>query len=110
VESSDSLAAEMPTRMKPHLLYWFKTKGVVTLTEAKCEEITDKGVTVVTKEGKRETIEADSVIPAMPLAPNTGLLKSLEGKVPEIHAIGDCGNPRLIVDAIADGWKIGNAL
>ena len=80
------------------------------LTGVKYEEITDKGLTITTKEGKRETIEADNIVPAMPLAPNTVLLKSLEGKVPEVYAIGDCSNPRLMVDAIADGWKIANSI
>jgi hypothetical protein len=28
----------------------------------------------------------------------------------EVYAIGDCSNPRLMVDAIADGWKKGNKI
>jgi pyruvate/2-oxoglutarate dehydrogenase complex dihydrolipoamide dehydrogenase (E3) component len=44
------------------------------------------------------------------MKPNTDLFQKLQGKVSEIYAIGDCGNPRLIADAIADGWKIGNSI
>ena len=44
------------------------------------------------------------------MRPNTELFESLKGKVPEVYAIGDCNNPRLIADAVADGWKIGNAI
>jgi hypothetical protein len=40
------------------------------------------------------------------LKPDTGLFKRLEGKAPEVYAIGDCWEPRMIVDAIADGWRI----
>ncbi|MFC1910033.1 hypothetical protein ACFLXC_01910 [Chloroflexota bacterium] len=44
------------------------------------------------------------------MAPNNGLLKSLDGKVSEIYAIGDCREPKLIVDAIADGSRIARAV
>jgi 2,4-dienoyl-CoA reductase (NADPH2) len=87
-------------------LDWFHKKGVTMITQVKDMEITDRGLVITTKEGDRQTIEADSIVPATPLAPNTGLLKGLEGKVPEIYAIGDCNEPRLIVDAIADGWNV----
>jgi len=92
------------------LLDWFGKKGVTMITGVKDMEITDKGLIITTKEGEKQTIEADSIVPAMPLAPNTGLLKSLKGKAPEIYAIGDCSQPRMIVDAIADGWKIANKI
>jgi 2,4-dienoyl-CoA reductase (NADPH2) len=85
---------------------WFHKKGVTMMTGVKSMEITDKGLVITTKEGKKETIEADSIISTSPLTPNTEMLKSLQGKVPEIYAIGDCKEPRMIVDAIAEGWQI----
>jgi len=39
------------------------------------------------------------------LRPDTDFLKSLEGSAPEIYAIGDCRDPNLIIDAVADGMK-----
>ena len=72
----------------------------------KYEEITDKGLTVLTKEGKRLTIEADTIILAIPLIPNTDLLKAMEEKVSQIYTIGDCNKPGLILDAIGDGYRI----
>lgn len=60
----------------------------------------------VTKEGTKQNIEADTVITTSPLKANTSLSKALEGKVPEVYTIGDCKEPRMIVDAIADGWYI----
>ena len=80
------------------------------MPEVKYEEITDKGLTIITKEGNRQTIEADGIVPARPLTPNTGLLQRLEGKAPEIYAIGDCREPLWIVDAIADGSRIARAI
>jgi thioredoxin reductase len=72
--------------------------------------ITDKGLVITTRDGEKQTLPADSIVPTSPLAPNTELLKSLEGKAPEVYAIGDCREPRMIVDAIADGWKIANKI
>jgi hypothetical protein len=36
------------------------------------------------------------------------LFERLEGSVPEVYGIGDCVNPQLIADAIAERWRIGN--
>ena len=73
-------------------------------------EISGKGLNIVTKEGVKQTLLADNIIPAVPLNSNLALLKELEGKVPEIYAIGDCLQPGLIVDAIADGSRIAKAI
>ena len=80
------------------------------LSGVQYEEITDKGLIITTKEGKRETLEADTIVTALPLLPNTGLSKSLEGSAPEVYAVGDCREPHLIVDAIADGSRLARAV
>jgi len=89
---------------------WLAEKGVTMMTKVKYEEITDKGLIITTNDGKRQTIEADSIVPALPLTPDTELLKSLEGKVPEVYPIGDCKEPALIPDAVAAGWEIANKI
>jgi 2,4-dienoyl-CoA reductase (NADPH2) len=87
-----------------YLLKWFREKGVVIKNGVKeYVEITSKGLTIINSEGKKELIDADSIIPALPLMPNLDLLKSLEGKVPEVYAVGDCKEPLLIADAIGTG-------
>ena len=96
--------------VKPHLLDWLEARGVTMLSGVKYEEITDHGLTITTKEGKKQTLEADTIVTALPLLPNTGLLQSLKGSAPEVHTIGDCREPRLIVDAVADGSRIARAL
>lgn len=88
------------------LAEWFQRKNVPIISEAEIIEITDKGLTIKTAEGKTQNLEADSIVPALPLVPETGLLKSIKGKVPEIYTAGDCNEARLIVDAIADGWRV----
>ena len=76
----------------------------------KYEEITDQGLTITSNEGKKQTLEADTIVTALPLLPNTKLLKELEGIAPEVYAIGDCKDAHLIVDAIADGSRIARAI
>jgi 2,4-dienoyl-CoA reductase (NADPH2) len=96
--------------IKPHLLDWLEGKGVAMLPGVQVEEITDKSLTITTKEGKKQTLEADTIVTALPLLPNTELSKSLEGSAPEVYAIGDCREPHLIVDSIADGARLARAI
>jgi len=110
IDSADSLGEDIIHHLKQQLFWWFREKGVAMMPGVEPVAVTDKGLVVLTKEGYRRTIEADTIIPAIPMKPNTELFEHLRGKVPEAYTVGDCGSPRLIVDAIADGWKIGNAI
>lgn len=110
VETSDKLGSGIASQHVERLLPWFAKKGVTTITGARFKEITDKGLTIITKDGKEQTIEADTIIPASCYKPNTEFLKALEGKTPEIHSVGDCRDPHIIVDAIDDGMRIGLAV
>ena len=106
VEESEMLGKGVIDFRLGLLMDWFHKKGVTMMTGVKSMEITEKGLIITTKEGKKETIEADSIVHTSPLAPNIALFENLKGKVPEIYAIGDCREPRMIVDAIAEGWQI----
>lgn len=111
VDTSEELCALMPIRNKIKLLKWLPKKGAVLIGGIKeYVEITKEGLTIITSGGKRETIKADSIVTALPLKPDTELSKALEGKVPEVYNIGDCREPRLIIDAIADGYRIAKSL
>lgn len=100
----------LETLLKPYLLNWLKDKGVVMKAGVTYEKITGEGLAIVTKEGERQLIEADTIVTAMPLRPNTELLKGLEGCAPEVYAIGDSREPNMIIDAIADGSRIARAI
>lgn len=84
--------------------------GVTMMTGVRYEEITDRGLVVTNKEGKRQTIEADSIVPVSPLSPNSELFKSLQGKVPEVYLIGDSSEAGIIMDAIGGGYSIGRKI
>ncbi len=110
VDSADELGEGMISHLRLQLFWWFREKGVTIMPEVQPLTIMEKGLTVLTKYGYRQTIEADSIIPAIPMKANMDLIERLRGKVPEVYAIGDCGNPRLVVDAIADGWRVANSI
>ena len=110
VEASDRVGEGISVAMKPRLLDWLAEKGVAILAEAGCREITNDGVVVRTKDGTVTTVIADTVITALPALSNPALAKALEGVVPEVYAVGDCGESRLILQAIADGSRVGHTI
>ena len=104
LETSERLGEGMIDFRLGLMMHWFDKKGVKIFAGAKDIEITEKGVSFVNKEGEKQVMATDSVVPAQPLAPDTRLFESLKGKVPELYAIGDCKEPRMIVDAVAEGF------
>ena len=106
VDSAGTLGEGLVNFRMQYLFDWFKKKGVILMSEVKYVEITDEGLTIIDKGGNKQTLQADAIIPAIPLIPNTALLNVLKGKVNEIYTIGDCNEPRLTVDAIADGSRV----
>jgi len=112
VHPGEALAEGMTKDDSLRLIPWFEKNGVKMYTGAKYEEVTPKGLVITTKEGERITIEANTVVPSLSLKENTDLLKLIDGKAPEIYDIGSCTRPQpdLIVDAIADGARVGHMI
>jgi 2,4-dienoyl-CoA reductase (NADPH2) len=93
--------------LKPYLLYWLEDMGVEIIPEVQYNEITKRGLTITTKDGSKRTIEARTIITALPLEPNTELVNSMKDKAKEVYTIGDAKEPHLIFDAVADGARVG---
>lgn len=111
VETSEEIGEGLvDTLIKPHLIWWLRSKGTTMITGARCEAVTDKGLTIVGRDGNRQTLEADTIITALPLRPDAEILKGVEGTGPEVYSIGDCAEPALIVDAIEAGSCVGRAI
>jgi 2,4-dienoyl-CoA reductase (NADPH2) len=111
VDKAEVLGEGMINHLKLQLFDWFAQKGVTLITGVKdyvC--VTEKGLVVLTAEGYKRTIQADNVVPALPMRPNTELFRSLKGKVKEVYAVGDCKEPKLIVDAIGEGFRIARSI
>jgi 2,4-dienoyl-CoA reductase (NADPH2) len=91
--------------------YRYEKKPTI-VKEIKFGEITNKGLTVTTKDGKKQTIESDTIIHALTPKPNTGLLKALEGKVTEIYSVTGSDGKGLdcIMDAIRSGYEVAKVI
>jgi 2,4-dienoyl-CoA reductase (NADPH2) len=110
VAGNEPIAEGLPRRKQQRLVDWLREKGVTIIPNAKCEEITDKGLTITTKDGIKQFIEADTITPATPFRPDNELLDALKGKVSELYLIGDGAEPRVILDAITDGWRTAHVI
>jgi 2,4-dienoyl-CoA reductase (NADPH2) len=110
-DTSKELCEMMPIRNKMKLLKWLPKKGATLISGIKeYVEITKEGLTIIDGDGKRQTLEADTIVTALPLKPDSGLMKELEGKVSEIYSVGDCREPRLIIHAVAEGNRIAKSI
>ncbi len=92
--------------LKKLLLDWLTNKGMPLLPGVKYQEVTDEGLVIIDREGEKRTIEADTIITALPMLPNPELAGELDGSVPEVYNIGDSNAPNLIIDAVSDGARV----
>ena len=89
---------------------WLRKNDAPVYSDVKYDSITDKGLTITTKDGKTETFKVDSILTTQEMVPNLDLLNSLKGTVPEVYNIGSSREPGLIVDAVREGAKLGYAI
>lgn len=83
----------------------YTMRKVIRMPGVKYEKITDKGLIVTDREGKRQTIEADTIITATSPRLSTEIYKDLKDKVPEVYLVGmDDKEPGSIMNAIGNGY------
>ena len=105
VEALEEIARDMCKPNRMHLLQLLKDEKVDILTESNVLEIKDEGVVIENKSGKRNTLSADTVVVAIGLKSNDELSEALRDKVPELYVIGDCVEPRKVINAIWEGFR-----
>ncbi|MEE8472139.1 MAG: FAD-dependent oxidoreductase, partial [Dehalococcoidia bacterium] len=86
-----------------------KKLGIVVEANMTAQEITAEGVRFQ-REGESRFLEADTVVLAGGMKANRGLVGALEGKVADLHVIGDCVEPRRIGEAMKEGFLAGNKI
>lgn len=79
---------------------------VKVLIGTRIEEILDDGLVVVLPEGKKQRIDADTIVLSMGYATDNTLLATLRGKIKSLFAIGDCVKARSVRDAVHEGGYI----
>jgi len=110
VHEGKDLGEGIPVEDLMRFFPWLDKKGIVRYTEAKLEEVAEDGLVITTSEGEKKTLEADTVLVTLPFKSNPDIMKTLGGKSPEVYNIGSGAEPGLIVNAIADGAKIGHGI
>jgi 2,4-dienoyl-CoA reductase (NADPH2) len=85
---------------------YLRQNKVTTYNDCDIEEITDEGVTVVTYDGYRIPVKADTVVVTEREA-NSALKDVVQENSIELFVIGDALVPRNLSSAVHDGYRIG---
>jgi len=110
IEQTSRLAEEMdPVRCRI-LLARLREASVRLLLNVSLIAIRPEGAMVIRLDGKTEAIEVDTVVLATAPKPNREILKKVENLAPEVFVIGDAMRPRKILDAITEGWMVGQRI
>ena len=86
------------TYVRPQLF----SQGVKIWNSATVESVNEEGLMIVDQMGSSVTLECDTVIECYDMVPNTSLFDEIKDGF-ETFAVGDCGAPFNIADAILAG-------
>ena len=111
---SQFMANKMNPDMRMLLVDRLRNKGVRMLTGVQYQQAVDDGVRVHMRGGITSMAEiaadamknfpADTIVLAAGSIPNNELKAALEGTGVEVKVVGDCVEPRTILEAINEGW------
>jgi 2,4-dienoyl-CoA reductase-like NADH-dependent reductase (Old Yellow Enzyme family)/thioredoxin reductase len=117
---SQFMANKMNPDMRMLLVDRMRNKGIRMLTGVQYQQAFDDGVRVHVRGGITSMAEiaadamknflADTIVLAAGSVPNNELKAALESKGVEVKCIGDCVEPRTILEAIKEGWQTANEI
>jgi len=111
VEALEEIMPDIFEANKQYLYKMLAENGVSVLTNTNLVRISERGAVVENPYHKFEAVlKADTIILALGLKPETGVLKALQGKVKELYSIGDCERPAKIMDAIWGAFDVARVL
>lgn len=108
VASSEPLHDMFPAN-KMDLLEMLDKAGVKILTNTEISRVMGADIAMQSN-GKSLTLKADTLVMAKGMKAERGLLDELEGKIPAVHAVGDCVEPRRIWNAIWEAYNIARVI
>lgn len=109
LEMLDRIADNVSPTYRPFFLARLKKAGIGMETGTTVTAMTDKGVEVLRK-GVPAFIEGDAVVIAAGLKVDPGIEEKFRGKAPEVYSVGDCVKPRMIREAIEEGFLVGRKI
>jgi len=110
IASTEDIALDVNTMLRPGLLSRLAINGVKTIVQARVTVIEENAV-IYEKGGQEETIQdVDGVVLAVGVKPVNQLAAEAKGKVAEVYVIGDAADQRKALDAIAEGAAAGRQM
>jgi 2,4-dienoyl-CoA reductase-like NADH-dependent reductase (Old Yellow Enzyme family)/thioredoxin reductase len=106
IEMLEGIALDLVAHLQYFLSKRLREKGVHILTSTKAVRFEKGGLWVEDPQGTRKLEGFDSIVLALGSTPNDGIVKSLEGKVPEVYVIGDASKPREVMEALVEAEGI----
>ena len=104
VEMLDEPALDYNFANRSLLLELLASHNVDIRTGCKLEAVKAGRVVVSGPGGKESEIVTDAVVHSLGMAPRTAIVDQLKGLALDVHVIGDCRSPRLIIDAVHEGF------
>jgi 2-enoate reductase len=92
------------------LLDLLKFNKVEAITNHSLLEVTDEGAGLISKDFRKKSIEADTVVLSIGLKPDKELYNTLVGKVPNLYLIGDAREARNIMGSIWDAYEVARTI
>jgi len=106
VEMLGEIASDLVVHLKHYLSKRLAEKGVTILTSTKVKELGKGYAMVEDSSGTRKIDGFNTIVLAVGSRPNERIAKGLQGKVPELHVIGDASEPREALEAVYEGEEI----
>ena len=105
VEMLDELAPDFNACNRALLLEFLGENGVEIKTGTRVVEVRDGSVIVVGPEGGSYELRGDTVIMALGAKSRVDAVDRLKGLAEEVHVVGDAVRPRIIYDAVHEGFE-----
>jgi 2-enoate reductase len=100
----------VPGQVKMMTLDLLKKYGTVIHTDSRVEEIAPESVTIGHSSGGTDHITADTVVLATGMIPETRLADELADTFAMVHRIGDCREPRNVMNAVWDAYDLARSI
>jgi len=112
VDNADHLGSGLNLNLWLKLYPWLEAKGVNFYNSVAYDEITREGMSVITREGKKMHIPADTVMIITDFKKNDELYNQIKGLGVETYLIGDAKEDgcAYIVGSTYDGARVGCSL
>lgn len=111
VAQDEEFATDMISTLRYRLVGRLEKRGVTLICGVRSyEEIGKDAIAIVDRDGFRQLISSDSIVPMVGFRPNDELSQRLAGRFQKMFVAGDCAAPDKLLHAIHDGARVGREI